>query len=139
MTDCLFCKIANKEIPSEIVYENDDAVAFMDINPTNKGHVLVIPKKHFENILDMPDEILEKVIVAVKKVAKAVKESLNCDGFNIGMNNFPASGQVIMHAHFHIIPRYDNDGLQMWPSKKYEEGEIKAYAEKIKNQLQEKQ
>ncbi|AEF95869.1 HIT family protein [Methanotorris igneus] len=106
---CIFCKIVNKEIPAKIVYEDEDTMAFLDINPRNKGHTLVIPKKHYETLDEMPDEELAKLMKAVKKVVEILKP-LNFDGYNIINNNKPAAGQEVPHVHFHIIPRYQNDG-----------------------------
>lgn len=133
--DCLFCKIIKKEIPSEILYEDEDVISFMDIAPVNKGHCLVLPKKHSDNFLDTDEDTLKKVATTVKKVAKAVKKSTGAQGINITTNNGEASGQVIFHLHTHIIPRFDNDGLKTWPKKEYTKGEIKEYAEKIKKEL----
>ncbi len=133
MTDCLFCKIIRKEIPSEIVYEDKDTVAFLDLNPVNKGHTLVVPKVHFENILDVPENTLSSAIKTVKKIAIAL--SKYSDGVNIAQNNKIAAGQVVPHIHFHVIPRFNNDGLRHWPGKKYQEGESKKAAEEIKRLL----
>ena len=132
---CIFCKIIAGEIPCSKVYEDDSTVAFVDIAPINKGHMLVIPKEHHETLLDMPEDLMCKVLVVVKKIASAVKKATDCDGFNIGMNNYKAAGQLVPHAHFHVIPRFSGDGLKHWPAKKYEEGEEKEYAEKIKRAL----
>jgi histidine triad (HIT) family protein len=133
--DCIFCKIVKGEIPSEKVYEDDSVLAFLDIGPVNKGHTLVIPKKHYETLLDVPDELLGKVAVAVKKVSSAVKKATNCDGISIGMSNYKAAGQLVFHAHFHVMPRFANDGLRLWPQGKYSEGEMKRYGEKIRKAL----
>ena len=129
--DCLFCKIGNGKIPSAKVFENEHVFAFLDIAPVHKGHALVIPKKHFETITDMPDETLAQVALAVKKVTKAVKDGMKCDGVNVTMNNGKASGQLVFHAHFHIIPRYDSDGLKHWPHGSYKDGEMIDACEKI--------
>jgi histidine triad (HIT) family protein len=133
--ECLFCRIARGEIPSEKVYEDSDVLAFLDIGPVNKGHALVIPKKHYETIMVLPDELLCKVVSAVKKVSAAVKKGTNCDGISIGQSNHPAAGQAIAHLHFHVMPRYENDGLHHWPQGVYAEGEMKAYGEKIRAQI----
>ena len=134
MEDCLFCKIAKKEIPSDIIYENDKVLAFLDIAPVNKGHTLVIPKKHSRNIFDIEEEDLIEVQKAVKKLAPAIKEATNAGGVNIQANNEPTAGQVVMHTHIHIIPRFVEDGLKLWtPAKtKSEDKEIaKAIKEKL--------
>ena len=129
--DCIFCKIVRNEIPSSNVYTNDKVIAFLDVNPVNKGHVLIVPKDHYETLLDIPDNIAKELLVIAKKIGKSARKALKADGFNIGMNNFPAAGQVVFHAHLHVIPRFENDGLQHWPSKKYEEGEMDQVREKI--------
>lgn len=134
MNDCVFCKIVKKEIPSDKIYEDDKFFAFLDINPNNPGHSLIIPKKHYENIYDLPDEVLSEIAPLIKKIAIAVKKSVNADGINIGMNNDGAAGQIVHHAHFHVIPRFADDGLHHWRDKSYASKEEAAkIAEKIKN------
>ncbi len=133
--DCIFCKIASNEAPSEKIYENGKVLSFLSIGPVNKGHALVIPKEHYENIFDIPEELLKNVIVAAKKVAKAVMESTGAEGISISQSNHHAGGQVVFHIHFHIMPRYRNDGLRLWPHKSYEEGEMQEYAEKIRSRI----
>ena len=135
-SDCLFCKIVKKEIPASIFYEDDLSVAFLDINPINLGHALLLPKEHYENIFDLPEELLAKLSVKAKKIARAIKESLRADGVNVTSNNGRASGQLVFHAHIHIIPRYENDGFTHWKGKrKYNDGEAVEVAEKIKEKL----
>lgn len=135
MDECIFCKIIKGKIPSSKIYENENFFAFLDIAPVNKGHTLIIPKKHYKNILDMPEEKLNGYMETVKKVAKAVMKGVNADGINISMNNEKAAGQVVMHAHIHVIPRFENDGLKLWPQGKYQEGESEKTREKIVNYL----
>ena len=132
MSDCLFCKIAKEEVSCSKVWENDKIVAFLDLYPVNKGHVLVIPKEHYETILDVPDDLLQELILVVKKLSKVVKDAMGAGGFNVGMNNYKVAGQIIPHAHFHIIPRFEDDGLKHWSSGKYEDGEIGGVLDKIK-------
>lgn len=110
-SNCIFCKIARHEIPSYIVYEDKDVLAFLDIKPVSKGHTTIITKKHFTNISDSSEDILKKIIIAVKKVSNALMKVTKAKGFNVCVNNFRAAGQAINHLHFHIIPRYENDGL----------------------------
>ena len=129
--DCIFCKIIKGDIPCNKIYENDKVVAFLDIQPINKGHTLLIPKPHHRNVFDLPEEFLVECAKAIKPVARAVKEATNADGINIGMNNEKAAGQAVWHAHFHVIPRFLDDGLKPWPGKTYGENESKAMAEKI--------
>ncbi len=135
MQDCIFCKIASGDIPCAKVYEDDKVIAFLDIAPMKKGHTLVVPKEHHKGLIDMPDNILAETIKAVKKVAKAVVKATNADGFNIEQNNGSVAGQGVMHFHFHIIPRHENDGLNHWPQGKYEEGEIDKVAKDMKSLL----
>jgi histidine triad (HIT) family protein len=134
MNDCLFCKIVAGEIPSSKVYEDEHTYAFLDINPTNIGHTLVIPKKHYENIYDLPQEDLHYVMSTVKKLALPIQTALKADGVNVIQNNGSAAGQIIFHSHTHIIPRFENDGFRHWPCERmYDDGEMDAVAEKIKN------
>ena len=133
MIDCLFCKIVSGEIPATKIYEDENFLAFLDVNPVNQGHSLVIPKKHSRNILDIDDDILKTMMPVVKKLSQKIKTSLNADGINIIINNEPAAGQVIFHTHVHIIPRFDSDGLKHWSGEKYEEGEAEIIARKIKS------
>ena len=135
MNDCIFCKIIKGEIPSNKVYENEKVLAFLDIGPVNKGHALVIPKEHYVNIYDIPENLLKNVIAAVKKVSKAVKKGVNADGINLNMSNDPSAGQVVMHFHMHVIPRFKNDNLKLWPQSKYKEGEAEEVKKKIKENL----
>jgi histidine triad (HIT) family protein len=135
MEDCIFCKIINGEIPCTKVYEDDKIFSFLDIAPVSKGHTLVIPKEHHKDLLDMPDNILAEVAKATKKIAKAVVKVTRATGFNLHQNNGPKAGQGVMHFHFHIIPRHEDDGLKHWPQGSYEEGEDKKIAEDIKSLL----
>lgn len=129
--DCLFCKIIKGEIPSNKIYENDKVLAFLDIGPVNKGHALVIPKKHAVNIFDIEENDLNAVSEVVRKIAPAIKQAVNADGLTITSSNGQAAGQVVMHSHIHIIPRFKDDGLKLWPQGKYEEGEDKDIKQKI--------
>ncbi len=110
MSDCLFCKIVAGEIPCYKVYEDDCALAFLDIHPCSKGHTVVIPKKHFTNIEAMDIENWKYVAAAVKTAADRVNQVVKCEGMNVGLNNNPVAGQAVLHLHWHIIPRYYNDG-----------------------------
>lgn len=131
--NCIFCKIISGEIPSAKVYEDSDFIAILDINPVSKGHVLVIPKKHCENLFDMDEELLSKTLKTLQKVAIAMKKGLNVEGINLVQNNGKDAGQIIFHSHFHLIPRLPNDGISIgMVHKKYEEGELNKYAELIK-------
>ncbi len=110
MDDCLFCKIIKGEIPSTRIYEDENVVAFLDIFPFTKGHTVVVPIEHFSNLLEFPDEKMEKYFSALKKLSDQIKTNLKADGINILQNNFRAAGQIVDHLHFHIIPRWENDG-----------------------------
>ena len=131
--NCVFCAIAAGEIPSFKIYEDEFALAYLDINPFTKGHTLVIPKAHSAGIADTPDETLAAIIVRVKKVAAHLKAALPCDGFNILQNNGEAAGQTVMHLHFHIVPRYGSENLE-FASHKGDMDELKALAERLRIQ-----
>lgn len=134
--NCLFCKIIRGEIPSAKVYEDEHSFAFLDINPVNPGHTLLVPKKHFATLYETPDETLKEIAPTIKKLAVAVKKAVSADGINIGMNNDSAAGQLIFHAHFHVIPRHAEDGFKHWRSKRaYKDDEINQVAGKIKTNL----
>jgi len=136
MDDCIFCKIVKGEIPSSKIYEDDFTIAFLDISPINKGHALVIPKKHFSDIHDLPVEEMRNVGAAVKKVADAIKAVTGAPGINVLQANGKEAGQEVMHFHAHIIPRFENDGSGMkWPKKEYQENEMNSLAEKIRSKL----
>jgi len=131
MNDCLFCKIVAREIPCNKIYEDENFLAFLDINPVNKGHSLVIPKKHSRNILEIEDETLKNLTVVVKKLSNKIKTALKADGINIIINNEAGAGQIVFHTHIHIIPRFTDDGLKHWPGRKYKNGEAKTITKKI--------
>ena len=133
--NCVFCRVVNREIPSSPVYEDDRFLAFLDIGPVNKGHTILIPKQHFETYLDIPNNTLRDLAVVLKQVAAAVRKAVGADGLNLGMNLYPASGQSVPHAHWHIMPRFAGDGLRLFPQGKYEEGEMKYFQEKIRQHL----
>lgn len=134
--NCIFCKIANGIIPSATVYEDDDFRAILDIAPAHKGHVIILPKEHADNLFALPEDIAAKVFPVAKKVAAAVKKTTGCDGINILQNNEPAAGQTVFHLHIHIIPRYADDGiLPVWPQGSYADGEAADWAAKIVAEL----
>jgi len=135
MNDCLFCKIVEREIPAQIIYEDDFSLAFLDINPVNPGHTLLIPKEHFKNLYDLPDDLLSKMAPNIKRLATAIKKSVVADGINIGMNNDEEAGQAVPHAHFHIMPRFKNDGYKLWHGKPYKKGEAESISRKIRKNI----
>ncbi|WP_029231484.1 HIT family protein [Butyrivibrio sp. VCB2006] len=110
MSDCIFCKIANGEIPSNTIFENDDFRVILDLGPATKGHALVLPKKHYADLFEIPADTLAEASKVAKEVAATMKKKLGCDGLNLVQNNGSAAGQTVMHFHLHIIPRYVNDG-----------------------------
>ena len=134
-TDCIFCKIANGEIPSETVYEDADFRVILDIAPGVKGHALILPKKHAADLFSMDEETLSKVFPLAKKVAKAVVHATGAKGCNIVQNNGEVAGQTVAHFHTHIIPRFGKEGnIVNWTPGTYEEGEMHALGEKIKKE-----
>lgn len=112
MEDCIFCKIVNGEIPCKKTYEDDNFIGFLDIHPKSEGHTLIIPKKHYKTFLDMPSTLGVELMDAIKEITLKLIKEKKADGFNIINNGDKAGGQIVMHAHIHIIPRYDDDGLK---------------------------
>jgi histidine triad (HIT) family protein len=132
MEECIFCKIVDGKIPSAKVYEDPKVIGFLDIMPANKGHCLVVPKKHAQDLVEINEDDLIAIMKAAKKIARALSLSVGNGSFNIVMNNGREAGQLINHAHIHIIPRFQKDRLRIkWSHLKYEGNEIKEYAEKI--------
>ena len=134
--NCVFCKIISGVFSSTTVYEDDNFKAIFDISPASKGHTLVLAKKHVENIFEMDEAIAANGLSVISKIATAIKEALSCDGINIIQNNGEAAGQTVNHLHFHIIPRFNNDGvISTWVNKSYENDEANQIAERIKSKL----
>ncbi len=111
--NCIFCKIANGDIPSRTLYEDENFRVILDLAPATKGHALILPKSHFKNLYEISDEVAAKVLPLAKKMANTMTEKLGCDGFNIIQNNNEVAGQTVFHFHMHLIPRYENDGQNM--------------------------
>nr|WP_303182591.1 HIT family protein [Lachnoclostridium phocaeense] len=107
--NCIFCKIANGEIPSATIYEDEDFRAILDLGPASKGHALLLPKEHYEDLFALPDETAEKVLPVAKKIVSRMKDVLGCDGYNLVQNNGECAGQTVFHFHMHMIPRYKDD------------------------------
>ena len=107
--DCIFCKLSNGDIPTNALYEDDVVKVIFDLNPASKGHVLILPKNHFDDIYSMDDATAAHVFQVAVKVAKAMKETLGCEGLNIVQNNGEVAGQTVFHFHMHLIPRYNGD------------------------------
>lgn len=106
---CIFCKIANGEIPSATLYEDEDFRVILDLGPAAKGHALILPKEHYPNLYELPDELAEKAVLLAKKMITKMKKALNCDGFNVVQNNGAPARQTVFHFHMHLIPRYEGD------------------------------
>lgn len=131
--DCIFCKIANGEIPSATVYEDSICRVILDVNPANKGHALIIPKEHFDNIYSMDAETAAKIFTIATEVAKAQKAELNPDGLNILQNNGEAAGQTVFHFHMHLVPRYIKDNVTMtWIPGKADTEELSALSKALR-------
>jgi histidine triad (HIT) family protein len=134
MNECLFCRFVKKEIATEIVFENEIALAFLDILPRAPGHTMVIPKRHAQNISELPDDLVGPFFQTTKKVIAQIDRALHPDGFTLGMNYGKASGQEVQHLHFHIIPRWHGDGggpIQRVVSNEPKEN-IKVIAQRIR-------
>ena len=111
--DCIFCKIANGDIPSASPYECDDFKVILDLNPANKGHALILPKEHADNIYEIDADVAGKIFSFATKLAKAIKEETGCDGLNLLQNNGEAAGQTVNHFHLHLVPRFKGDEVKM--------------------------
>ncbi len=134
---CVFCKIVKSEIPSERVYEDEKYMAFLDINPVNLGHTLIIPREHYANFSETPEQTLSQMTGIAKKIAPAIQSAVNAPAFNVMFNNGPEAGQAVFHVHMHIIPRFADDGFKLWHGRGgYGEGEMSATAKKIKEKIQ---
>lgn len=107
--NCIFCKIANGEIPSTTLYEDEDFRVILDLGPATRGHALLLPKEHYANLFELDDEVAAKALVTAKKIGRKMKKALGADGFNVVQNNGEAAGQTVFHFHMHLIPRYEND------------------------------
>ena len=130
--NCIFCKIIAGEIPCNKVYEDAHVVAFLDIHPNNPGHTLVVPKEHFENLLETPTHVVEALMVAVQLLAPRAMAATGASGFNLGVNTGASSGQMVMHTHAHIIPRFEGDGLVHWLTKEISNELLEEIAEKMR-------
>ena len=111
--NCIFCRIANGEIPSRTVYEDEEFRVILDLGPATRGHALVLPKEHYADLFEIPEELAAKAMVVGKKTAAHMKAALNADGFNLVQNNGACAGQTVSHFHLHLIPRYESDGQKI--------------------------
>ena len=131
--DCIFCKLANGIFATNSIYEDDMFNVILDAGPATKGHALILPKQHYDNLFELPEETAAKAMVLAKKVGAHIKETLNADGLNIVQNNGVAAGQTVMHYHLHIIPRYENDGQHiLWNPTEPDCNEQKELCDKLK-------
>lgn len=136
--DCVFCKIVAGDIPCAKVYENGSVLAFLDIAPAAQGHMLVVPKKHYATLLDLPPDEAEALMEGLRKSGGALRAVCKAEGFNCLQNNFPAAGQVVPHLHWHVIPRFQGDGLlKPWTPVSYADtGVMRNLAEKLTRYMQ---
>ena len=133
MTDCIFCKILAGKIPAEKLYENDHAVALLDINPIHFGHALILPKQHCKDFLELPEDAYHSILQAAKVVTQALVQSLKLEGYNLFSNNGQIAGQSVFHFHLHITPRYRDDNIRfILKLKQYSDGEMENYGEMIR-------
>ena len=134
MENCIFCKIANGEIPSATLYEDEDFRVILDLGPASKGHALILPKAHAANIYELPDETAGKAMILAKHMAAKMTDALKCDGFNIVQNNGEIAGQTVFHFHMHLIPRYEGDNQHiLWKPTEVTQDEL----EEIRKQITE--
>ena len=134
--DCIFCRIISGEIPSTTIYENSKFKVIMDIAPANKGHVLKLPKEHYDNIYDIDTATAGELFELAVMTARALKSVLDCDGMNILQNNGTVAGQTVFHFHMHIIPRYEGDTVNIgWKELSYEDGEMEQLREAIRKEM----
>ena len=136
MENCIFCKIANGEIPAATLYEDENFRVILDLGPASKGHALILPKSHAANIYELSDEMAAKAMILAKKMAIAMTEALKCDGFNIVQNNGECAGQTVFHFHMHLIPRYKGDQVGItWKPGELSDADKEEILLKVKEQL----
>ena len=130
--DCIFCKIANGQIPSKTLYEDGDFRVILDLGPATEGHALILPKEHAANLFELSEDVASKALLVAQKMAIRMKETLGCDGLNLVQNNGEAAGQTVSHFHIHVIPRYENDGQNInWVPGSPSQEELEAVCQKI--------
>ena len=133
--NCIFCKLANGEIPTNAIYEDDDFKVILDASPASKGHALILPKEHYANIYEIDEELLAKASRLAKKIITHEKEILKCDGYNVVQNNGEVAGQTVFHYHMHLIPRYasdDNTNVIEWKHKEFTDDEMAQICKEMK-------
>ena len=132
--DCIFCKLANGQIPTNSIYQDEDFNVILDMSPATRGHALILPKEHADNLASLPDETAAKAFVLAKKMAGVMTEKLHCDGLNVVQNNGAAAGQTVLHFHLHLIPRYKGDGQQLgWAPGKASPQELEEVRDLLKS------
>ena len=133
--DCIFCKLANGVFPTNSIYEDEDFNVILDLAPATKGHALILPKQHADNLYELPDETAAKALVLAKKLAKNMKDKLGCDGLNLVQNNGEVAGQTVLHFHLHLIPRYTSDAQKIaWKPLEVPAEELVAVKELLKEE-----
>ena len=134
--ECIFCKIANGEIPSACIYENKEFRVILDVGPATRGHVLILTKEHYDNIFEIDAETAGRLFSLASVVARAMKKTLNCDGMNILQNNGTIAGQTVFHFHLHLIPRYEGDQVKVtWPQGEISDDEKTELVNMIKKEI----
>lgn len=132
--DCIFCKIANGEIPSTTLYEDESFRVILDLGPASKGHALILPKEHFADLYELDEEYASKAMLLAKKMAAAMTKGLKADGFNLVQNNGEIAGQTVFHFHMHLIPRYEGDGEMIhWTPGETDKEELEQIARQVKD------
>ncbi len=130
--NCIFCKLSNHVFPTNQIYEDDDFTVILDAGPATKGHALILPKEHYANLYELPEDLTAKAFVLAKKMASMLTERLHCEGFNIVQNNGELAGQTVFHFHIHLIPRYASDGQKIgWIPGKPTDEELAALRDEI--------
>ena len=133
--NCIFCKLANGEIPTNAIYEDDDFKVILDASPASKGHALILPKEHYANIYEIDEDVLAKASRLAKKIITHEKDVLKCDGYNVVQNNGEVAGQTVFHYHMHLIPRYasdDNTNMIEWKHKEFTDDEMAQICKEMK-------
>ena len=129
---CIFCKLANGDIPTNKIYEDEDFTIILDASPASRGHALILPKDHAANLFELPESAAAKVLVLAKKAAAHMKEVLKCDGLHLVQNNGEAAGQTVFHFHMHLIPRYkEGPEMLLWPHQSFTDEEMKEIADTL--------
>ena len=131
-TNCIFCKIANGEIPSKTLYEDDKFRVILDLGPASKGHALILPKEHYADLYELPEETAGEVMKLAKEMAAQMTQRLGCEGFNLVQNNGELAGQTVFHFHMHLIPRYRDDGQKIgWKPQEATQEELETIRAQI--------